>query len=65
MYWRRLLRLYPQYVYDEAAGHETGELLPESDWYVAMRPDTLPHLWPYEGYRSFAPQVSELRRRKS
>ena len=42
-----VLRIYPQYVYDEDTGHETAELLPEREWHVAMRPGTLPHQWPY------------------
>ena len=59
-----VLHIYPQYVYDEDAGRETAELLPERDWHVAVRPGTLPGLWPYGGYDTFAPQVAELRLRR-
>ena len=59
-----VLLIYPQYIYDDANGRETDELLPESEWHVAMRPGTIPHKWPYGDYDTFAPQVSELRKRK-
>ena len=53
--------IYPQYGWDEELDRE-GDLLPEREWHVSMKPDVLPVPWCYVGHDKFAPRVSELRR---
>ena len=57
-----VIRRYPTYRHDDETQHETHEILPESQWYIAMQPDHLPTRWPYKDCTIFAPSVSRLRR---
>ena len=52
-------RIYPQHAWDEDRQRE-GQLLPESEWHVRVRPDTLPELWPYVNTEVFAADVRRL-----
>jgi len=57
-------RIYVHHTFDEDRSDEwnarNGKPLPESEWHVRMRPDTLPERWCYTGNDAFAPSVSDV-----
>lgn len=57
-----VIKIYPAYRYDDINDRETTELLPEREWHVCVKVDTVPARWPYTGTDLIAPEVSALRR---
>ena len=50
---------YPTYYWPIEA-HREGNLLPEREWHVSMKPDVLPEPWCYVGQTKFSPCVKDL-----
>jgi len=57
-------KVYVHHTFNEDMSDEwnarNGKPLPESEWHVRMRPDTLPERWCYTGNDVFAPSVSDV-----